>query len=203
MSEENIDFTSKLLVWVSENIKFIIAGILIGISIPLLWNYMDYKADQKNLAASDLYYKLIDIESADTEVEEIKDKLKSEHDESIYEVLSNFISAKKEFENKNYDLSMNYLQEIINIDSNDTYNSLAKIKIAIIYVEKKEYDNALRKLDEVKMQKSFKQVLSEIKGDIYKYKGDKIKSLKFYDDAINASAINNENLLMKRNSVQN
>ena len=98
---------------------------------------------------------------------------------------------------------MNYLQEIIKINSNDTYNSLANIKMAIIYVQKEDYDSALKKLDEVEMQKAFKQVLSEIKGDIYKYKGDKVNSLKFYDDAISSSAINNENLLMKRNSVQN
>jgi len=203
MSEENVDFTNKLLAWVSENIKFIVTGIIIGISIPLLWNFMQYKEQQKNLVASDLYYKFINIESTDEEVEEIRNRLDSDHDNSIYEVLSNFVSAKKEFENKNYDLSMNYLQEIININSNDTYNSLANIKMAIIYVQKEDYDSALKKLDEVEMQKAFKQVLSEIKGDIYKYKGDKVNSLKFYDDAISSSAINNENLLMKRNSVQN
>ena len=32
MSEENLDFTNKLLAWVSENIKFIVIGIIIGIS---------------------------------------------------------------------------------------------------------------------------------------------------------------------------
>ena len=106
------------------------------------------------------------------------------------------------FENKNYELSMDYLEKIIDIDANDTYNSLARIKISLIHVENKDYDAALKSLDMVKMQIPFKQILSEIKGDIFKYKGDKEKSLKFYNEAINASAINNENLLMKKNSVK-
>jgi len=203
MSDDKLDLTSRLLAWVSSNIKFIVIGVVIGVSIPLLWNFMQYKEQQKNLVASDLYYDSINIESTNEEIEQIRNKLKLEHSDSIYEVLSNFLSAKKEFENENYDLSMSYLQEILNININKTYNSLANIKIAIIYIQKEDYANALKKLDEVEMQNAFKQVLSEIKGDIYKYKGDKVKSLKFYDEAISASAINNENLLMKRNSVQN
>tara|TARA_X000000368_G_scaffold98252_3_gene75625 strand:+ start:1708 stop:2319 length:612 start_codon:yes stop_codon:yes gene_type:complete len=203
MSDDKLDLTSRLLAWVSSNIKFIVIGVVIGVSIPLLWNFMQYKEQQKNLVASDLYYDFINIESTNEEIEQIRNKLKLEHSDSIYEVLSNFLSAKKEFENENYDLSMSYLQEILNININKTYNSLANIKIAIIYIQKEDYANALKKLDEVEMQNAFKQVLSEIKGDIYKYKGDKVKSLKFYDEAISASAINNENLLMKRNSVQN
>ena len=55
-----------------------------------------------------------------------KDRLKSDG-ESIYEVLSNFISAKKEFENK-----LRFINELFTgnnkIDSNDTYNSLQKLK---------------------------------------------------------------------------
>ena len=203
MSDDKLDLTSRLLAWVSSNIKFIVIGVVIGVSIPLLWNFMQYKEQQKNLVASDLYYDSINIESTNEEIEQIRNKLKLEHSDSIYEVLSNFLSAKKEFENENYDLSMSYLQEILNININKTYNSLANIKIAIIYIQKEDYANALKKLDEVEMQNAFKQVLSEIKGDIYKYKGDKVKSLKFYEEAISSSAINNENLLMKRNSVQN
>ena len=55
----------------------------------------------------------------------------------------------------------------------------------------------------VKMQEAFKQVLLEMKGDIYKYKGDKVKSLEFYNKALEATATNKENLLMKQNSVKN
>ena len=95
MSEENLDFTNKLLAWVSENIKFIVTGIIIGISIPLLWNFMQYKEQQKNLVASDLYYKFINIESTDEEVAEIRNRLNSDHDNSIYEVLSILFQQKK------------------------------------------------------------------------------------------------------------
>ena len=79
-----------------------------------------------------------------------------EHGDSIYEVLAKFILSKKEFENKNYDLSKEYLEEIIDIDANDTYSSLARIKVSLIHIENKNYDMALNTLEKVAMKNAFK-----------------------------------------------
>ena len=203
MSDDKLDITSKIVSWATDNIKFISIGVVIGIAIPMLWSYSQHLEEKRNLRASELYYNLVDISNSEDDTREAKNKIMSDHKGSIYEVLTKFILAKKEFENKNYENSMKHLEEIINIDANDTYNSLARIKISLIYIENKNYDMALKTLDMVKMQSAFKQILSEVKGDIFKYKGDKEKSLKFYNEAIDASAINNENLLMKKNSVKN
>ena len=203
MSEDKLDITSKVLVWASENIKFVVIGAVIGILIPLSWNFYQYKVEKGNLLASDLYYKLLSIENSSDDLKKFEGKIISEHDGSVYDVLSKFILSKKEFENKNYDLSKKYLNEIIKININETYNSLAYIKISLIHIQNKDYNNALDVLAMIEMQSSFKQIISEIKGDIYKFKGDKEKSLEFYNEAISASAINNENLLMKKNSVEN
>ena len=73
----------------------------------------------------------------------------------------------------------------------------------LINIEEKKYDEALAYIEKVNLKDAFKQVLSEIKGDIYKFKGDKENALKYYTEAIDSSAINNENLLMKKNSVKN
>ena len=35
MSDENSDFTSKIVIWCSKNIKYILIGAVIGIIIPL------------------------------------------------------------------------------------------------------------------------------------------------------------------------
>ena len=77
------------------------------------------------------------------------------------------------------------------------------IKISLINIEEKKYDEALIYIEKVGLKDAFKQVLFEIKGDIYKFKGDKENALKYYTEAIDSSAINNENLLMKKNSVKN
>ena len=42
MSNENLDFTSKIMTWCLDNIKYLIAGALIGIIIPLSWNYFKH-----------------------------------------------------------------------------------------------------------------------------------------------------------------
>jgi len=203
MSDDKLDLTSKMVKWATENIKFISIGVFVGISLPLIWSYSQYLEEQKNLTASELYYDLVDISNSSADSQEAQNKIMDQHGDSIYEVLAKFILSKKEFENKNYDLSKEYLEEIIDIDANDTYSSLARIKVSLIHIENKNYDMALNTLEKVAMKNAFKQIIAEIKGDIFKYKGDKEKSLKFYNEAIDASAINNENLLMKKNSVKN
>ena len=203
MSDDKLDITSKMVKWATDNIKFISIGVLLGISMPLLWSYSQYLEEQKNLAASELYYDLVDIGNSFEVTQEAHKKIMNEHEGSIYEVLAKFVLSKNEFENKNYELSKEHLEEIIDIDANDTYNSLARIKLSLIHIENKNYDVALENLDKVSMKNSFKQIISEIKGDIFKYKGNKKKSLEFYNEAIDSSAINNENLLMKKNSVKN
>ena len=203
MSDDKLDLTNKVLEWTLSNIKYIAIGVIAGVSIPLIWNYQQHLENEKNLVASDLYYNFISLENTIEEIEKSKKQILQIHDGSIYDVLTKFILSKNEFENKNYELSKEYLEEIIELNANETYNSLATIKISLIYIENRKYDDALVYLDKVKMKGSFKQILSEIKGDIYKYKGDKKKSLQFYNEALAASAVDNDSLLMKRNSVKN
>ena len=203
MAEDNLDFTDKVAQWGAQNIKYISIGVLIGVLIPLAWNYNQFLEVEKNLTASDLYYQVTNIESSKEVIGSATEEILLNHRGSIYEVLTKFTLSKKEFENKNYSLARKYLEQIIDIDASDTYNSLASIKIALIYIQEKEYELALNNLEDVEMKKAFKQILSETKGDIYKYMGDMEQSFKYYNEAIAASAINNENLLMKHNSVKN
>ena len=203
MSDENSDFTSKIVIWCSKNIKYILIGAVIGISIPLSWNYYQYTQERDNLVASDLYNELIDLVKTEDEYKQIENIISSDYKNSIYDILSKFVLSKKEFESKNYSVAKEYLEEIININANETYNSLAMLKISLINIEEKKYDEALIYIEKVGLKDAFKQVLFEIKGDIYKFKGDKENALKYYTEAIDSSAINNENLLMKKNSVKN
>ena len=202
MSSDNLDLTSKIAIWCQNNLRYIVIGGLISITIPLSWNYYQYSQKTKNVAASDLYTQLIDLTTTEEEYKNIADKISEDHSESIYDILSKFILSKLEFENKNYEGAKAHLEDIINIDINDTYNSLATIKISLINLEEKKYDEALRLLENVDLKDAFKPVLLELKGDIYKFKGDKEKSLNFYNQALSSSSGDNENLLMKKNSVK-
>ena len=203
MSSENLDFTSKIMAWCQDNLKYIIIGALIGIIIPLSWNYYKHLRTIENLVASDLYGELVNLIDSQEDYKNIENKISDEHKNSIYEVLSKFMLSKQEFDNNNYNVAKKHLEDIISIDIDVTYNSLAKIKISLINIQEKKYDDALVTLDNIEMKDSFKQVIFELKGDIYKYKGNKEKSLDFYNKAIEASAIDNENLLMKKNSIKN
>ena len=135
MSSDNLDLTSKIAIWCQNNLRYIVIGGLIGITIPLSWNYYQYSQKTKNVAASDLYTQLIDLTTTEEEYKNIADKISEDHSESIYDILSKFILSKLEFENKNYEGAKAHLEDIINIDINDTYNSLATIKISLINIE--------------------------------------------------------------------
>ena len=202
MSSDNLDLTSKIAIWCQNNLRYIIIGALIGITIPLSWNYYQHSKKIKNVEASDLYTQLINLITTEEEYKNVADKISNNHTESIYDVLSKFILSKQEFENKNYEGAKVYLEDIINININETYNSLATIKISLINIEEKKYDEALILLENVDLEDAFKPVILELKGDIYKFKGDKEKSLNFYNQALSSSSVDNENLLMKKNSVK-
>ncbi len=202
MNSDNLDFTSKMVIWCRDNLKYIIIGVSIGITIPLSWNYYQHSQNIKNIEASDLYTQLINLTSAEEDYKDIADKISKDHEDSIYDVLSKFILSKQEFENKNYEEAKAQLEDIISININETYNSLAKIKISLINIEERKYDEALAQLENVDLKDAFKPVLLELKGDIYKFKGDKEKSLNFYNEALSSSSVDNENLLMKKNSVK-
>jgi predicted negative regulator of RcsB-dependent stress response len=202
MSNEKIDFTSQIMIWVSKNIKYVIVGAVAGITIPLSWNYYQYNIERNNLVASDLYNELSSLVNTNDDYLEMENAILSNYENSVYDTLSRFILSKKEFENKNYEQAKVHLEEILSINTNKTYNSLAIIKISKISVQQEKYDEALEYLEKVQLKDAFKQIISELKGDIYKFKGDSQNSLKFYNEAISSSAINNENLLMKKNSVE-
>ena len=58
-------------------------------------------------------------------------------------------------------------------------------------------------LEKVQLKDAFKQIISELKGDIYKFKGDSQNSLKFYNEAISSLetgmefVIDNQKLLLE------
>ena len=166
MSSDNLDLTSKLAIWCQNNLRYIIVGALIGVTIPLSWNYYQHLQKIKNVAASDLYVQLIDLTATEEEYKNVADKISKDHADSIYDVLSKFILSKLEFENKNYEGAKAYLKDIINININETYNSLATIKISLINIEEKKYDEALELLENIDLKDAFKPVLLELKGDI-------------------------------------
>tara|TARA_B110000014_G_scaffold235151_1_gene199520 strand:- start:3223 stop:3834 length:612 start_codon:yes stop_codon:yes gene_type:complete len=203
MSDDKKDIVNKVIEWCSQNIKYLVIGVLLGIAIPLSMSYYQNLLSKRNIIASDLYYKISNIENPEEILIAAEQEISSDHSNSVYAVLSKFVLAKNAFDKKNYSLAKEYLEEITESDIDDTYNSLAKIKLSIICIQEQNYDQAIEYLDDIELKESFKQVVAETKGDIYKFKGDKNMSLKYYNEAVEASAINNENLLMKRNAVKN
>ena len=67
MSSDNLDLTSKIAIWCQNNLRYIIVGALIGVTIPLSWNYYQHLQKIKNVAASDLYVQLIDLTATEEE----------------------------------------------------------------------------------------------------------------------------------------
>ena len=108
MADDNLDFTDKIAQWGAQNIKYISIGVLIGVLIPLAWNYNQYLELEENLTASELYYKAINIENSEEDIAEATEKILLNHPGSIYEVLTKFILSKQEFENKNYTSLINF-----------------------------------------------------------------------------------------------
>ena len=110
MDQDKLDISSRVAAWATNNIKYIAIGAVIGIAIPLILNYQEYKSEQRNIGASDLYYELTNLANTSEETYQIADKIFENHSESVYETLTKFILSKKEFETRSR--RVNILKEL-------------------------------------------------------------------------------------------
>ncbi|MEC7885436.1 MAG: tetratricopeptide repeat protein [Pseudomonadota bacterium] len=199
MAEDN---KINYLEWIRENIKYIFIGISMGILLVISYKYYEYETDKQSLKASELYYKLVLYSNDDDEIKNISNQIINNYSKSIYYPLTLFYLAKISHDKYDYKSAEEYLNEVINEDYNETYTTLAKIRLSRVYLSLNNYSKSLDILEDINEDSSFSEIVYELKGDIYKYKNNKNKALEFYEKALDSSVINKELLLMKKNDSE-
>ncbi len=198
--EEQIDAIKN---WWKENGRSVVAGAVIGIAGLVGWKGWDAYHEQQALAASDRYNALrASVLSQDLEaVVQQADELKENYPGTPYSALGALLLAKAKAEQGNTDAVIENLQWVINNGKQATVQSIARVRLARMYIAQNSLEQAQALLDEEYPQ-SFQSLLSELRGDLYVRKGDKQAARGAYDEAIAAAGSEDvEFLRIKRDSL--
>ncbi len=161
---EDDDVARAKAFW-KENGKSIVAGIAIGLSGIVGFNYWQSYEQYQGESASELYDQIrpgVDAINAMTVAEELKEEFSS----SVYASLGAFTLAKIFVEEGKPDLAAVELQWVLETTGNSGMRHIARVRLASVYLSMENPQQVLELLDGVDGE-SFSSRYHELMGDAY------------------------------------
>lgn len=167
--------------WWAENGSSIIIGLVLGIGGIMGWRFWsDHQIDQSAQASTHFETMMFALENNQYEkAGESAQAIISDYSSTPYLIFSQFSLAKIQFEQGNLDQAEATLNNIIEVNTGDSYEFLARKRLADVLLDQKKLDQALTVIS-VEYPSSFQAAFEERKGDIYRKQGDKAKAKSAY-----------------------
>jgi len=192
----------RVVSWLEENYKGLIAGVIIGLSI--LYGYKAYisneNTNQLNLSRQ---YDLAINEYNSGKIDEVLKFSRNnitQNPENIYTSLASLYSAKEMYKQNNFEEAYVFLEHIIKYSSDKEIKSLAKYRKAKLLIEEERYDEAHLLIGEE--PDNYQHI--ELKGDLYLIQDQYLKAINHYNDVLTYSITPNErkNIIAKINLIK-
>ena len=192
----------KVVSWLEENYKGLVAGIIIGLSI--LYGYKAYisneNTNQLNLSRQ---YDLAINEYNRGKIDEVLKFSRNnitQNPENIYTSLASLYSAKEMYKQNNFEEAYVFLEHIIKYSSDKEIKSLAKYRKAKLLIEEERYEEAHLLIGEE--PDNYQHI--ELKGDLYLIQDQYLKAINHYNDVLTYSITPNErkNVIAKINLIK-
>ena len=192
----------KVVSWLEENYKGLVAGVLIGLSF--LYGYKAYisneNTNQLNLSRQ---YDLAINEYNSGKIDEVLKFSRNnitQNPENIYTSLASFYSAKEMYKQNNFGEAYVFLEHIIKYSSDKEIKNLAIYRKAKLLIEEERYEEAHLLLGEE--PDNYQHI--ELKGDLYLIQDQYLKAINHYNDVLTYSITPNErkNIIAKINLIK-
>ncbi|WP_441002042.1 YfgM family protein [Pseudocolwellia agarivorans] len=172
----------------NKNGNMIIAGIVLGLSGFVGFNYYKDAQLEKELATSDAYQALVEsIEIKPEGFIAAGEKFIADNKESTYSGLTALSLAKKAASHQDWSQVEKYLITAIESSKDEGIKAIATLRLARVQIQLDKVDAALTTLS-APLPSSFKSAIEEIKGDAYLLQDKKDLARTSYQDAIAATA---------------
>lgn len=172
--------------WLRENGGAILLGLVLAFGSLFGFKQWQLWQQTQREQASAEYQTLVDALEAknlDAAVGNYE-TLKSEHADSSYTALAAMHLAKARLEAGQTELAQQLLEYAIKNAQPEAVRTVAKERLARIKLDQGKPDEALALLDAVSSASGFEPVFAEIRGDIYRAKGDNEKAAGYYQQAL-------------------
>ncbi|MFV2060536.1 MAG: YfgM family protein [Gammaproteobacteria bacterium] len=182
--EETLD---ALKTWWKENGKSVITGLIVGIAAIVGYKQWGVYQAEQSQSASDLYQTMLDSANSKTdEYYATGSEILLDYSSTPYASLAALSMAKKLInENKNPD-AIKKLNWILSNSSDDGIKHIARIRLARIFLNDKQIDQALELVKNVS-NSSFKTEYNELRGDVYVAKKEFTLAKEAYQSALSSN----------------
>ncbi len=185
MNTQYTDDEDKLVSWIKDNYKSLIAGIILGFISIFGYKFI---TDSNSTLQHEISFKFEEgvkhyNNNNFTELYKISDNFTDEYPKNIYTNMLNFYAAKAYHEDGNYDKSLKKLKLVANNVESSELKKLAEIRIARILILQKKYNEAE---NFIKSDSGFSQnpLMNELLGDISYTKGEMKQAIEYYESIL-------------------
>ncbi len=165
--------------------KYLIAIIVVALAVYItdfLWN--KHKDNLSNQAASVYFNFTTSVSSGNNAIAyKLAQQLEEEYPHLQYSDLASIWAAKLAYTEKNIDLAKNFLLWTINDASDKNFVSLAKLRLAKVYIDQKQFDKAMSLLKSDDNQ-AFSVLFYQTRGDLYIAKNEPNMARDAYKEAL-------------------
>lgn len=186
--EQQVDAIKKY--W-KDNGNAIIAGLVIGFSGFIGFNYYKDSQETQNLMVSESFQSIMEASGNGQDENafvEAGEKFIAENGSSSYASLTALALAKQASTYKDWPLVEKHLSTAIEKATDAGIKSIASLRLARVQVQQASYDKALATLSG-DIAESFKASVEEVKGDIYLKQDKKDLARTAYQSAIDAGGL--------------
>jgi predicted negative regulator of RcsB-dependent stress response len=148
------------------------------------WNFYQYWQRNQAVAAAALFDEVDRaVQSSDaSRIDRVFGDMKSRFASTAYAHQAGLLVAKQYQTLGKADAAKSALTWVIEESSDDAYKALAKLRLAAILLESKNFDDALSQLNG-SFPVSFQALVADRKGDVLISKGDKAQAISEYEKA--------------------
>jgi len=185
--QEQID---ALKAWWRQHGNLVIA-IVVGVALAVsgVFGWRAYQASQAAQASA--IFGDLRKAAGERDVKKVRDlagAMLEQFPRSAYAPLAAFVSAKAHFESGDLKTARAQLEWVIEKARDPEYQSIARLRLANVLIDEKDYGGALKAL-EAKPEPSFEGRFAETRGDIYSAQGKRSEARAAYKSALESTRV--------------
>lgn len=185
--------------WWSENGKFIIAGVVIGIGSIFGWRGYNTHIAQQALEASELYQEML-VASRENDSENVTvyaNRIIEDYKSTTYGTFATLMLAKQSAEAGEYDQAETHLRWVLSNSPQEEFEHIARLRLARVLTAADKLDEAEKTLN-ISKTGNFSARYEELRGDILLKQNKVDEARQAYEKALaNSSNGSNPILQMK------
>jgi predicted negative regulator of RcsB-dependent stress response len=175
--------------WWSDNWRWIIGGVVLGLALLAGWRYWQVYRDQRAEQAAKLYADVQGaLQSRDVEqAARLKNDLSNDHSRSAYTQQARLLLAKAHVEAGKVDEAIALLHEVAATATDKELAQVARLRTARLLIQQGKHDDALKLVD-AESAGAFAAQAREVRGDALAAKGDQEGARAEYAAALGMNA---------------